>query len=647
MPICPNCGEYGPRVGDSCPDDDFYFVDEDALQASTNDALLGTLVADKYVVIDRLAEGGMGAIYRALQQPVQRDVALKVLHAEVNRSDTGRKRFIREARAISKLSHPNIITLHDFGFDDGQRPFMVMEYASGSSLKEWLRGSDLTTQRIIHVARQVLSALAEAHSHDIVHRDLKPANVMLTRAGHDRDFAKLLDFGLARLLSSDSAQGLTRDGEVFGTPHYMSPEQARARGDITVRSDVYSMGILLYRMFCGRVPFHADQPLQVLFQHINDPMPDPVAQRGLVLPDGLAGVIERATSKESDQRYADADAMLSAFEGAVEDADRAGQFGRPSRSPTPRGIDAVSGPDASTEADTDDSRDALATAPTLASIDAPDIDDVDVSGRTQQAWSNNDDRDNNDDLDDAPGASAPSDEPPRAARANREPTEDIDRDTRLSSSRWTSPVALVAIAVVAVVVGFIAVAGFLAWTDGDRHPSGDSADIKSPSASDEPSATADSNGEETAAEQARLRAATTHQTATTVTDGMTAAPSDGDVSEDAAANAGQQAESGSSANNESGGDDIGDADETSDEHDDIAEAPDSDDVDDTSDEYDSDGGDESDTDDTPQQIEIPDRPSRDRSDGADTESDAGVSDDDDGEEAPTEPMPFERPSSGE
>ncbi len=643
MPICPNCGEHGPRVGGACPDDNFYFVDEDALQASTNDALLGTLVADKYVVIDRLAEGGMGAIYRALQQPVQRDVALKVLHAEVNRSSTGRKRFIREARAISKLSHPNIITLHDFGFDDCERPFMVMEYASGSSLEEWLRGSDLTTQRVIHVARQVMSALAEAHSHDIVHRDLKPANVMLTRAGHDRDFAKLLDFGLARLVSSDSAQGLTRDGEVFGTPHYMSPEQARAQGDITVRSDVYSMGILLYRMFCGQVPFHADQPLQVLFQHINEPLPEPVAQPGLSLPDGLVDVIERATSKDSDHRYADADAMLSAFEEAVEDADRAGQFGRPSRSPTPRGIEAVSSPDASANADSPDSRDELATAPTLASIDAPDIDDdVDVSGHTQQAWSNNDD------LDDGPRDADQSDTAPRAARANREPTEDIDRDTASQASRWTSPVALVAIAFAAVVVGFIAVAGFLTMTDADRQTSGDSADMEPTPAPEEPSATADTNGEETAAEQARLSAATTHETATTVTDRWLSAPSGGDDIGEAASDSGLKAESDSSAtddtpvrDDESRHGDIGDADETSDEHDDIADELDSDDIDDTSDEYDSGVGDESDTGETPQQIEIPDRPSRDRSDDADTDSDT-----DDSEEAPTEPVPFERPSSG-
>ncbi len=317
MPICPKCHKSGPEVGASCPRDDYYFVEEKALESADRDRRLGTLVGDRFIVLDRISEGGMGAVYRALQLPVQRQVALKVLRAELEQSHKVRQRFIREARAISQLSHPNIITLHDFGFDEYDQPYMVMEYAPGDELSGWAQREDVTTRRLVDVTRQLLSALAEAHSQGIVHRDLKPQNVIVSRTGQGRDFPKLLDFGIARLVNKKTTQGLTADGEVFGTPHYMSPEQARGAAEVGPEADVYAMGVMLYECYTGEVPFDADSPLSVLFMHINEPLPEPVPRQGLDLPPSFAKVIYRATEKEADDRYADAAEMLVAFDEAL------------------------------------------------------------------------------------------------------------------------------------------------------------------------------------------------------------------------------------------------------------------------------------------------------------------------------------------
>ncbi len=326
MPVCPKCRQTGPEVGAPCPRDDYYFVEPQALEGAGQDRRLGTLVGDRFIILDQISQGGMGAVYRALQLPVRRQVALKVLRAELEQSHKVRKRFIREARAISQLSHPNVITLHDFGFDEYDQPYMVMEYAPGEELCDWARDEGVTTRRLVDVVRQLLSALAEAHAQGIVHRDLKPQNVIVTRTGQNRDFPKLLDFGIARLVNRKTTQGLTADGEVFGTPHYMSPEQARGAAEVGPESDVYAMGVILYECCTGDVPFDADSPLSVLFMHLNEPMPEPVPRQGLDLPEGLAQVIYRATEKEAEDRYGDAGEMLAAFDEALGLMSETGSF---------------------------------------------------------------------------------------------------------------------------------------------------------------------------------------------------------------------------------------------------------------------------------------------------------------------------------
>ena len=326
MPICPKCEKTSPVLGAQCPDDGYYYVYDDALRDQPADPRLGTLIADRFAIIGLVSKGGMGAVYRALQLPVEREVALKVLLTELERSHKGRKRFVREAKAISRLSHPNIITLHDFGFADNDQPFMVMEYAPGQELGDWSQAPDVTLERLIYVCRQILSALADSHDNDIIHRDLKPQNIIITKTGNDTDFAKLLDFGIARLIDDRITQGLTRDGEVFGTPYYMSPEQARGDSGTGPEADVYAMGIMLYELFCGQVPFDAQKPLQVLFMHINDPLPELVPRPGLHLPEGLDEVIRRATEKAPEDRYANAGEMLFDFDKTLGISRSSGTF---------------------------------------------------------------------------------------------------------------------------------------------------------------------------------------------------------------------------------------------------------------------------------------------------------------------------------
>jgi serine/threonine-protein kinase len=297
-----------------CPRDGHYFIPEESVGAAQTDPYIGNLTAGKYVILGLINEGGMGAVYRALQLPVERQVAFKVLRAELQDSDQGQDRFVREARAVSRLSHPNIITLHDFGLDEKGHPYMVMEYAPGLSLASWVRQGNITTERILHVTRQILSALSDAHEQGIVHRDLKPDNMIVTRSGTDHDFIKLLDFGIARMLNERSTKNLTREGEVFGTPHYMAPEQAQGRKDIGPPADIYAVGIMIWELVCGHCPFDADTPLAVLFMHINEPLPPFLWQEGVFANAELEALILKATQKDPKDRFQTAHEMLVALE---------------------------------------------------------------------------------------------------------------------------------------------------------------------------------------------------------------------------------------------------------------------------------------------------------------------------------------------
>lgn len=294
----------------------YHYVPESSLEDAKDDPRIGSISAEKYVILGLINEGGMGAVYRALQMPVEREVAVKVLRTELTDSDQAGDRFIREARAVSRLNHPNIITLYDFGFDSNRHPYMVMEYAPGDSLAKWIRNPTITLERIVSVTHQILSALSEAHNQGIVHRDLKPDNMIVSSA-KKKDNIKLLDFGIARLINEGATRSLTREGEVFGTPHYMAPEQAQGKKNVGPPADIYAMGIMLYEMIVGQCPFDAPTPLAVLFMHINEPLPEVIPRENVVVPELLAQILAKATSKDADDRFQDANEMMLAVEDLI------------------------------------------------------------------------------------------------------------------------------------------------------------------------------------------------------------------------------------------------------------------------------------------------------------------------------------------
>jgi eukaryotic-like serine/threonine-protein kinase len=276
------------------------------------DPLLGALIADRYKVIKKLGEGGMGAVYLAQHQVLEKNVALKVLHGEFARKPDLVERFMQEAKAASRIRHENVIDISDFGATPDGVVFFAMELLSGHDLHEEvararLSGHLLPWSRTKKIFLQICSALTAAHARGIVHRDLKPENIYLVEFLGDPDFVKLLDFGIAKLTDVSTEEGgrkLTKTGMLFGTPEYMSPEQAR--GDqVDHRVDVYAMGCILFQLVTNRVPFEADNFMGVLSQHLTaDPpqiAPETFDQIGA--PRALTDVIDKALEKDRNRRW--------------------------------------------------------------------------------------------------------------------------------------------------------------------------------------------------------------------------------------------------------------------------------------------------------------------------------------------------------
>src|SRR5947209_15664143 len=259
----------------------------------------------------------MSTVYRAFDETLERWVAIKLMHTALSDDPLQHERFRREARAVARLSHPHIVTVIDAGDDEGH-PYIVLEYVEGETLKARLtRSGGLPIVEAVAYAVEIARALAAAHAQRLVHRDVKPQNVMIDPEGR----AKVTDFGIARTLDDG---GLTATGRVLGTTDYVSPEQALGE-DVTEQSDVYSLGICLYEMLTGEIPFKADSQVGVAMKHVREPMPDVRGTRPEVSAT-LAAVIERATAKERDNRYVNAAAMVHDLEQAlsVESARRNG-----------------------------------------------------------------------------------------------------------------------------------------------------------------------------------------------------------------------------------------------------------------------------------------------------------------------------------
>jgi eukaryotic-like serine/threonine-protein kinase len=273
--------------------------------------LTGAILDGRYRVLEAVAEGAMGVVYRAERLKLGRIVAVKVLHDVLPNELSARKRFEIEAMAMAKLEHPHCASVLDVGVHN-QRPFVVMDFVSGDNLKDVIAGGPQPIGRAIEIVRQVLSGLAHAHEHGIIHRDIKPANLVLSHKTGLGDHVKILDFGLARL--HDTGQNLT-SGMVVGTPAYMAPEQIRGLV-LDHRIDLYACGVLLFELLTGEKPYHSerDDPLEVCKLHLSAPVPRLDAKRPGVRFGELEAVIAKALAKPADDRYATAHDFAAALE---------------------------------------------------------------------------------------------------------------------------------------------------------------------------------------------------------------------------------------------------------------------------------------------------------------------------------------------
>jgi hypothetical protein len=278
--------------------------------------ILGTLLNDRYRLEARIGTGGMSTVYRALDLTLERQVAIKLMNREIASDSDQLERFRREARAVAQLSHPHLVGVIDAG-EDGGRPYIVLEYVEGETLKQLIRREgQLPVSEAVAYAIEIARALGTAHAHHIVHRDVKPQNVLIDEEGS----AKVTDFGIARSLHDD---GLTADGRVLGTTDYVSPEQALGQA-VTGQSDLYSLGVVLYEMLTGEVPFKGENQVAVAMKHVREELPDVQVRRPEVSA-SLAAIVDRATAKDVRDRYRSDEELIADLEDVLAlEAARAG-----------------------------------------------------------------------------------------------------------------------------------------------------------------------------------------------------------------------------------------------------------------------------------------------------------------------------------
>ncbi len=297
MKKCPKCGTEYPDTTTLCPADGI------ALE-KTGDSLIGQTLIGKYRIEERLNEGGMGAVYRGTHVLMDKTVAIKVLRPSLAADERIVARFSREARAASRISHPHALSVTDFGESEDGVVFLVMEYLSGKTLKEVIRqDGPMPLVRVVEIVRQVAGALDAAHEQGVVHRDLKSENIMLL-VTDGREFAKVLDFGIAKIIEPEGAYdpGLTAPNLVIGTPQYMSPEQCSQAPNIDARSDIYSLGVIIYEMLVGHVPFTAESPTGIMLKHLQEPAPSVLEERPDLQP-AVGRVVSQTMAKLPENRY--------------------------------------------------------------------------------------------------------------------------------------------------------------------------------------------------------------------------------------------------------------------------------------------------------------------------------------------------------
>lgn len=317
LKTCPECYSEYEDTFETCP------ADSAVLRKIERDPLVGTMLANRYFIESVVGRGGMGVVYKATHQTMDKPMAIKMLHSHLVAEADAVKRFHREAKTVSQVRHHHIINLYDFGMSSQRQPFLVMDYLEGTSLKSVMKETGpVPFERTEHIYMQVVDALATAHSMDLVHRDLKPENIMLSHYNNDDDWVTLVDFGLSKLKEvkkeDDSSYQITKIGDVCGSPPYMSPEQCMSSQVVDPRSDIYALGICVYETLTGKLPFNAKSAIEMLDCHLYaTPIPFNQALPHLKVCTELTHVINKALQKDPDQRHQNVDEFGSHFRDAI------------------------------------------------------------------------------------------------------------------------------------------------------------------------------------------------------------------------------------------------------------------------------------------------------------------------------------------
>jgi serine/threonine protein kinase len=315
MKLCVQCNTHYKDDGPHCPADGTKLVEVG------NDPLLGKTIGDRYRILHIIGRGSMGIVYKGLQLSTGREMAVKFLLQTDKPPEPGEpivKRFQREAKTLSSLKHPNIVTLFDFGFVDETKPYLVTEFLHGLTLTQFLKqNGPIPPQKALAIFQQVTEAVSEAHRHKVAHRDIKPDNIFLQGRDQGGRFIKVLDFGIAKLIDTRATSSLTMDGRVCGSPAYMSPEQCKA-AEVDLRCDIYSLAVVIFETLTGRRPFDGADAMAVMFAHVNEAPPTLTSiKNDPAFTPELENILQKAMQKEPGKRQHSIDEFWVEFSDCV------------------------------------------------------------------------------------------------------------------------------------------------------------------------------------------------------------------------------------------------------------------------------------------------------------------------------------------